>query len=64
MPSSTGEAAAGRPPLARREAIIAFNLLLSRCPGMALSVPENALTWRPTIIMRSLESLPVRWEAE
>jgi len=47
-------------PLGRREATIAIRLLLERFPGLSLSVPRDALEWRPTIIMRSLVSLPVR----
>jgi cytochrome P450 len=46
-------------PLARLEAQIAFRKLLARYPGLRLAVPEEALTWRPGVLLRGLESLPV-----
>src|SRR5689334_19489753 len=47
-------------PLARLEAEIAFTALLSRFGGMRLAVPAESLRWRPSTLIHSLESLPVR----
>jgi cytochrome P450 len=47
-------------PLARLEGEVAFGGLLSRFPGLALAVPEESLRWRPSTLIRGLESLPVR----
>jgi cytochrome P450 len=47
-------------PLARLEAEIAFNGLLDRFPGMTLAVPPSDLRWRPSTLIRGLETLPVR----
>ncbi len=47
-------------PLARMEAEVAFGALLSRFPDLALAVPEESLRWRPSSLIRGLESLPVR----
>jgi cytochrome P450 len=46
-------------PLARLEAQIAFGKLLSRYPGLRLGVPEKGLIWRPGLLLRGLQSLPV-----
>jgi len=46
-------------PLGRMEGVVALEQLVDRFPRIRLAVPDDALTWRPTIIMRSLESLPV-----
>ncbi len=46
-------------PVARLEARLALRALLDRFPAMKLAVPESELSWHPTIIMRSLTSLPV-----
>jgi cytochrome P450 PksS len=46
-------------PLARLEAEIAINTLLRRIPDLRLSIPANSLRWRPSMILRGLESLPV-----
>lgn len=46
-------------PLARLEGQIAFRELTNRFPNMQL-VDENALTYRPQLILRGLESLPVK----
>jgi cytochrome P450 len=47
-------------PLARMEGVIAFGALLSRFPGMTLAVPPDSLRWRPSTLIRGLETLPVR----
>jgi len=47
-------------PLARLEARLAFQSVLSRLPGLALASEEPA--WRPWLFFRGLESLSVRWE--
>jgi cytochrome P450 len=46
-------------PLARLEAQVAFGKLLARFPQLRLAVPAGELTWRPGLIMRGLQSLPV-----
>jgi cytochrome P450 len=46
-------------PLARLEAQIAFHKLLNRYPDLRLAVPEEGLIWRPGVLLRGLESLPV-----
>jgi cytochrome P450 len=46
-------------PLARLEAEIAINTLLRRIPDLRLSVPANSLRWRPSMILRGLECLPI-----
>jgi cytochrome P450 len=47
-------------PLARLEGEVAFGALVSRFPGLSLAVPESSLRWRPSTLIRGLESLPVR----
>jgi cytochrome P450 PksS len=46
-------------PLARMEAQIAVNTLLSRMPDLRLKVSPEHLRWRPGMILRGLDSLPV-----
>ncbi|WP_306325138.1 cytochrome P450 family protein [Streptomyces venezuelae] len=46
-------------PLARAETEIALRALLTRFPGIRLAVPPDELKWRPTRLVRGLESLPV-----
>jgi cytochrome P450 len=46
-------------PLARLEAQVAFGKLLARFPRLRLAVPAEELTWRPGVLMRGLQSLPV-----
>jgi cytochrome P450 PksS len=46
-------------PLARMEAQIAVNTLLSRMPDLRLKVSPEHLRWRPSMILRGLDSLPV-----
>ena len=45
-------------PLARLEAQIAINTLLQRIPDLHLSVAAESLRWRPSMILRGLETLP------
>jgi cytochrome P450 len=47
-------------PLARLEAEVAFTSLLSRFGDIELAVPPESLRWRPSTLIHSLESLPVR----
>ncbi|MEU4419317.1 cytochrome P450 [Actinoplanes sp. NPDC024001] len=47
-------------PLARLEAQVAFSALLTRHPGLRLAVPPEDLRWRPGLLLRGLEALPVR----
>jgi cytochrome P450 len=47
-------------PLARMEGEIAFGALLARFPGITLAVPPESLRWRPSTLIRGLETLPVR----
>ncbi len=46
-------------PLARMEGQIAFNTLLRRLPDLQLAAPVESLRWRPSLMLRGLESLPV-----
>jgi cytochrome P450 len=48
-------------PLARMEAQIAVNTLLSRMPNLRLKVPPERLHWRPSMVLRGLDSLPVQF---
>ncbi len=48
-------------PLARLEGRIAMMTLLRRAPGLSLAVPDTALRWRRGLVLRGLESLPVRF---
>lgn len=45
-------------PLARLEGQIAINTLLRRMPDLHLSVTTESLRWRPSMILRGLETLP------
>lgn len=45
--------------LARMEAQIAFSTLLRRFPVMRLTVPRTALSWRKSLVLRGLKSLPL-----
>ncbi|GAB2556367.1 hypothetical protein GCM10027269_07300 [Kribbella endophytica] len=45
--------------LSRLEGTIAFRGLLDRLGDVVLAVPEQELRWRPSRVMRGLESLPV-----
>ena len=46
--------------LARIEGDVAFRRLLERLPNMRLTDPDN-VTWKPTITLRGLVSLPATW---
>ncbi|MGW7491225.1 cytochrome P450 family protein [Streptomyces sp. NPDC054786] len=48
-------------PLARMEAVIALDALLSRFPGLRLDVPRGELRHRRALRARGLISLPVAW---
>jgi cytochrome P450 len=45
--------------LARLEGRIALGTLLTRFPRLRLAVPVGQLTWRPGMVMNSLDTLPV-----
>ncbi|MFH8407379.1 cytochrome P450 [Streptomyces sp. NPDC018019] len=51
-------------PLARLEARIAFQALLTRFPGLRLAVPPADVRWRHTRLMRGPVRLPVTWSAQ
>jgi cytochrome P450 len=46
-------------PLARMEAQIAIDTLLRRMPDLRLKVSPDSLRWRPSMILRGLDKLPV-----
>jgi cytochrome P450 PksS len=48
-------------PLARMEAQIAINSLLNRMTGLELKDSADSLHWRPSIFLRGLHSLPVKF---
>ena len=48
-------------PLARLEARVAIETLLRRSPDLHLAVPAESLRWRRSLILRGLDSLPVRF---
>ncbi|HSV65259.1 MAG TPA: cytochrome P450 [Mycobacteriales bacterium] len=47
-------------PLARMEGEVAIGKLLDRFPDLALAREPGQLRWRPSTLMRGLETLPVR----
>lgn len=49
-------------PLARLEGEIAFELLLSRLPGLRPAGELSQLAWQSGVIFRGLEQLPVCWD--
>jgi cytochrome P450 len=49
--------------LARMELQVSLTVLLRRLPGLAFAVAEDDLVWRTGTVLRSLEALPVTWEA-
>ena len=49
-------------PLARLEAMVAFELLLERAPRVRLAVAPERLVWRKSSLIRGLERLPVRFD--
>lgn len=46
-------------PLARLEGQIAIGSLIQRFPNLRLTVPPETLTWRPGMLVRGLDRLPV-----
>jgi len=46
-------------PLARLESQIAINTLLRRIPNLKLGAAPDSLRWRPSMLLRGLESLPI-----
>jgi cytochrome P450 PksS len=48
-------------PLARMEAQIAIKTLLARMPNLRLKGSAQSLRWRPSLMLRGLESLPVEY---
>ncbi|MBZ5489510.1 MAG: cytochrome P450 [Acidobacteriia bacterium] len=48
-------------PLARLETQIAINALLRRSPHLQLAVPVKEVRWKKGLVLRGLESLPVRF---
>jgi cytochrome P450 len=45
--------------LARLESQIAINTLLNRMPDLRLKGAPESLRWRPSLILRGLDALPV-----
>jgi cytochrome P450 len=48
-------------PLARMEGQIAIGTLLRRMPNLRLKEPPQSLAWRPGMVLRGLQSLPVEF---
>jgi cytochrome P450 len=48
--------------LARMELAEALGGLLRRLPGIRIAVPETALRFKPGLVVRSVENLPVTWD--
>jgi len=48
--------------LARLEAQIAIATLFRRVPSLKLALPSNSLRWKRGLVLRGLESLPVRFD--
>ena len=48
-------------PLARLEAQIAFKTLLRRMPHLRLNASPESLRWQPSMMLRGLKALPVRF---
>lgn len=48
-------------PLARLEGQIAFQTLFERWPQIELACAVDALRWRPGVLFRGVEQLPLRW---
>lgn len=47
--------------LARMELQVAVDTLVRRLPTLRLAVPEQELRWRPGLLVRGLDTLPVTW---
>ncbi len=50
-------------PLARLELQIAYPALLNRLPNLRLAVDESELTYRDSMIVYGVDTLPVTWDA-
>lgn len=50
--------------LARLQGQIAIGTLLRRLPGLRLDIDPEALVWRPTMILRGLQALPLRFDPQ
>jgi len=48
-------------PLARLETQIAINALLQGCPRLQLAIPDTQILWKKGLVLRGLESLPVKF---
>src|SRR5688572_7885346 len=48
-------------PLARMESQIAINTLLERIPNVQLNIDPESLRWRPSMMLRGLQTLPVKF---
>ncbi|GGL94155.1 cytochrome P450 [Streptomyces fumigatiscleroticus] len=48
-------------PLARAEAAVALRTLFERCPDIVLDTDPADLVWRPSVWLRGLAELPVRY---
>ena len=48
-------------PLARMESQIAINTLLKRKPNIRLKIAPETLRWRPSIMLRGLHALPLKF---
>lgn len=48
-------------PLARMEASIAFTSLIERFPDLRLAIDSSEVQYRPSFVLRGLQSLPVKW---
>ena len=48
-------------PLARLEGVIALETLFRRFPIIRLAVQDDSLHWRPGVLFRGLEQLPLTW---
>lgn len=48
-------------PLARLEAQIAIGTALQRLEDVELAIPQTRLEWRPALVLRGLDRLPVRF---
>jgi cytochrome P450 len=49
-------------PLARMEAQIAIGTLLRQLPRLRLAMPAGSLRWKPGLVLRGLERLPVAFD--
>ena len=49
-------------PLARLEARIAFETILSRLPNIRLTVPDASLKYTESAVVHGVKSLPITWD--